>query len=166
MKQIIKGAWIFCFVLYTVYFFRHYSELPDKFATHWDASGQANGWSLKENFRNQFFALSLFVNALFVAISYFINLIPDSMINWPDKAWWFATPERKQMAFDRIQSIFSLAGIYVNLVFLFCVHVIFQSANVPVLFEIPINAGAMIVLGLAVVLIACCLALTFRKPVT
>jgi uncharacterized membrane protein len=163
MKQILKGVWIFSFALYTAYFFRHYSELPEKFITHWDASGQPNGWSLKEDFRTHFFALSLFVNALFLGMTYFIRVIPESMINWPDKAWWFATAARKQEAFVRIQSIFSLAGAYVNLVFLFCVHIIFQNAQVPVLFEIPIHLAVMIFFIATVALILFCMAMTFQK---
>jgi hypothetical protein len=90
--------------------------------------------------------------------------MPTAMINIPWKKYWFATDERKMVAFDKLRSVMGLTGIFICTAFLFTEQVIYQGNTKDALFEIPINAGVFGILVLSVFLIA--LVFIITKPPT
>ena len=75
------------------------SRLPARIATHFDASGQPNGWMNRS-------ALVLFT-AIFglgfplfvVGLSYMTRFFPNNLINIPHREYWLS-PEHRGEAFD------------------------------------------------------------------
>ena len=71
------------------------SQLPDRVATHFNGSGEPNGWMSRS--ANQGFMLIFgLMFPLFVAVlCYTTRFLPASFVNIPNKDYWLA-PERKK----------------------------------------------------------------------
>ena len=86
---------------------RQWGSAPGVVPSHFDAAGHPNAWSS----RNAFFALevgvTLLVAALFIAIPSLLKATPVSLINLPNKSYWFA-PERREATLDRLASYFDV----------------------------------------------------------
>jgi uncharacterized membrane protein len=82
-------------LLFAAFQYVHYVPLlPDTVASHFGASGSANGWSTKASFFSVYI-LSLFVaGVLFAGISPVLRRLPVSMLNLPNKAHWLAAERR------------------------------------------------------------------------
>lgn len=79
----------------------YYPLMPGKMATHFGAGGEANGWMTRDGFLFFFWGMCAFLVVLFLLMPKLIALFPDSMINMPNKDYWF-TPERRPLAMGRI----------------------------------------------------------------
>ena len=83
--------------------------LPDRMASHFAASGAANGWMTK----TQFFATYalVFLPALLVEfwVSGRIAKKPDAKLNLPNKEYWLA-PERRAETFGYFDSFLAWYG--------------------------------------------------------
>ena len=86
-----------------------FPQMPGRMASHFAASGTANGWMTKE----QFFAVYAitFLPALFVEflVGRKISKTPDARINLPNKEYWLA-PERRAATFTYFESFFAWYG--------------------------------------------------------
>ena len=71
-----------------------YESMPETVASHFDGSGNADGWSSREDFATMMVALHLFVATVFGFIGAMLPRISDSLINVPHKDIWLA-PERR-----------------------------------------------------------------------
>lgn len=76
--------------------------LPEVMATHFDASGQADGWSSKSSFLITNLLFTLGMAALFLALPLLLNKIPNEWINMPNKEYWLA-PERREETLATMQ---------------------------------------------------------------
>jgi serine/threonine-protein kinase len=83
--------------------------LPDRMASHFAASGAANGWMTKTQFLITY-ALVL-LPALFLEfwVSRTIAKKPDAKLNLPNKEYWLA-PERRAETFGYFESFFAWYG--------------------------------------------------------
>jgi len=72
----------------------YYPLMPGKMATHFGASGAANGWMPRDGFMAFYCGMCAFLVVLFLLMPKLIGLFPDSMINMPNKEYWLA-PERR-----------------------------------------------------------------------
>lgn len=70
--------------------------LPDRLATHFDASGRANGWSSQAGFRAIIAVLIVIFAAMFAG-SGLLRRVPDRFMNLPNKSYWLA-PDRRDQA--------------------------------------------------------------------
>jgi uncharacterized membrane protein len=70
--------------------------LPPRLATHFDASGRANGWSSQTGFRTVLTALIVIFTAMFAGTG-LLRRIPDRFMNLPNKSYWLA-PDRRDQA--------------------------------------------------------------------
>ncbi|MGA2802551.1 MAG: DUF1648 domain-containing protein [Verrucomicrobiota bacterium] len=69
-------------------------QLPERLATHFDASGQPNGWMDRTSYL-LFMAVFGIGFPLFVpAISYFSRFLSDRLQNIPHRDYWFASERR------------------------------------------------------------------------
>jgi serine/threonine-protein kinase len=86
---VTAAAVVFC----GVDFARHYAQLPQRMASHFDARGQPDGWSSK----GEFFAV---VMVTFAVVGVAVGAIPllvrfaPGLVNLPNKKYWLA-PERQ-----------------------------------------------------------------------
>lgn len=88
----------------------YYPQLPERVASHFGASGAADGWSSKTSF----FLVEALVVALMVVLFWGLPLamarIPDGLINLPNKAYWLA-PERREATFEAIRDGLLWCGV-------------------------------------------------------
>ena len=64
----------------------HYPLLPEKMASHFGPSGQADGWMPKDAFMVMNVSLMLFTALLLGSIRTLLRYIPDDAINLPYKS--------------------------------------------------------------------------------
>jgi uncharacterized membrane protein len=68
-------------------------RLPGVVATHFDATGTANGFMERPAFIAFYVGLLLFVSFVFVGIALVVRRVPAELINLPNKDYWLA-PDR------------------------------------------------------------------------
>lgn len=97
----------------------YYPNLPAEMASHFGANGEADGWMSKEFY----FAFMAFVLGLIVVQFTFLpNLIermPLSLINMPNREFWFAE-ERRAETIEIIRHFFewfsaALLGLFIGI---------------------------------------------------
>lgn len=77
--------------------------LPERVASHFDATGLANGYMTRDGYRLFMLAFSLGFPLLMVAlISWLPRLVPD-LTNIPNRAYWFA-PERRETTLATLEA--------------------------------------------------------------
>ena len=77
----------------------YYPQLPEKIASHFTMSGQANGWMAKSNFMTINYSIAGFIIITFMGLSFGLSKIPVSMLNMPNKNYWLSD-EQKQKTCD------------------------------------------------------------------
>ena len=86
---------------------RHWNSAPGRVPSHFDAAGQPNAWSSRNEFFTLQVAVTLGIAALFIAIPWLLKLTPVSLINLPNKSYWLA-PERREETMGRLTSYFDV----------------------------------------------------------
>jgi uncharacterized membrane protein len=79
--------------LQIIYF---YPLMPNKMASHFDASGRANSWMPKEGFFVIYVFVLAILSAVFIILPKVLLKAPKSMINLPHKEYWLAAGRRHQ----------------------------------------------------------------------
>lgn len=74
----------------------YYPRLPDPMASHFDFSGQADNFMSKERFAIIYMCMQMGFAVLFVLLGRFLYVVPDALINVPNKAYWLADQRRLQ----------------------------------------------------------------------
>lgn len=164
MNRKIALAWGLFFLAVVGYLFFIKSGLPDRLAVHFDINGNPNGFQTREVFIHTFLAFITLINAIFLAMFWGIRYFPAVLINIPWKQYWFATEDRKVAAFEKLRAVMGLTGIFICASFLFTEQVIYQANTPNPFFELPVNAGVMVIGVLSVFLIA--LVFMITKPPT
>lgn len=78
----------------------HYHPLlPERMAVHFNAKGEANGWSEKGEFVVLYYAIMGAAALLFGGLALSLRKIPSSLFNMPYREYWLA-PERKAETCD------------------------------------------------------------------
>jgi hypothetical protein len=139
--------------------------LPEIVAVHFDASGDANGFATREDCRQLMLWLTVGAPLFIVIVTALIpHLIPPSMINIPNRAYWLA-PQRagESLAFLSEQGVW-FGCIF--LVFLVCVDEFLVKANstTPPVFPTGPFLCSMALLFAAIGLWALRMFKRFRQP--
>jgi uncharacterized membrane protein len=79
-----------------------YPLLPDTMASHFDGSGRPNGWASKGAFIALYIGLLAMMAANFLVLPAFLEKLPVSLVNLPNKSYWLA-PERREQAWAKVQ---------------------------------------------------------------
>jgi uncharacterized membrane protein len=162
MTKKLGFIWLLVFGAVLGYLALLAGSFPEHLATHFDFTGKPNGFQSKFQFLSTLLFMVFLINGLFLIFFLFINRFPSSLINLPRKDYWFATPERKILAFERLRAVLALLGVFVNTVLLFTVHIIYQGNTQDPIFHIPINGGVIGILVCAVFFI--CLVFLITRP--
>lgn len=165
MKRASVIAWISLGILVLAYLGGNYGRLPETFPTHFDMAGNPNGWSTRSAFLYTFGSLILLINILFFLPFKWIHMCPSSLINLPNKDYWFSTPERKLIGYEKLKTILSITGAFCNLVFLFCVQIIFQESKIVTALQLPITPGVILILTMALGLVVAAFIITKRPSI-
>ena len=100
--------WIFA-VLSSLYFallIYYYPFLPERIASHFNISGEADGWMNKESFLILMIIIFVVVNGSLFGITFFIKS-STSIINIPNKEYYLS-PERKDASLKIINNFLML----------------------------------------------------------
>jgi uncharacterized membrane protein len=90
--------------------------LPDRLASHFNASGMPNGWMTKSQFLVIYGVVLVPALAIEFWVSHRIANKPDASLNLPNKEYWLA-PERRAGTFGYFETFFAWYGC----IFLFVV---------------------------------------------
>lgn len=100
-------------VIYLTYFY-FYNKLPERMASHFGFSSQADGWSTRRGFVTSFLVIQTFTSLVFLGI-YF--LIPRADPNLPNKEYYLSEP-RKHETISFIRNLLLDIGSYTLLLLL------------------------------------------------
>lgn len=74
----------------------YYPQLPEQVASHFDASGQPDGWMSKPFYAAFMVGMTLFIAGVFIVMAYLTANIPVRWINLPHKDYWLAGERRAE----------------------------------------------------------------------
>ncbi len=98
----------------------YYYRMPEEIASHFNASGSADGWMNKSTYFLTYYLIMLSIAVMFYVINLFLNRIPEKMINLPNKKYWL-DPARKEESINSIKNFIywfgTLTITYILLVF-------------------------------------------------
>ncbi len=73
----------------------YYPLMPERMATHFGTSMQADGWSARQSFFTTYALVEVGVVIILLVPVFLTKRLPTSMINMPNRDYWFA-PERRE----------------------------------------------------------------------
>jgi uncharacterized membrane protein len=112
-----------------------YPIMPSPMAVHFNAAGAADGWGPKNYFFITIGGVIALLATLFAGISLLIRVLPDSMVNLPNKAYWLA-PERRVLTHKRLAGQLLFIGA-ITLLLLDGVLYLSCMANIPPASSMP-----------------------------
>jgi RsiW-degrading membrane proteinase PrsW (M82 family) len=133
-------------------------------ATHFDVSGNPNGWSSRYSFFLTWYITIFFMNGMFYAISKLIQKIPESMINIPNKKYWFETEERKKESIKKVVVMLPGTAFLLNIFFSFIYESILRS-NTGKGFDLP-TWGMFLFIAVIMIFTFGYIYTNFKKPKT
>ena len=104
----------------------YYAILPDPIAAHFDATGRPDSWWPKAGFFIFDAVILLFLMAEFILVPRWIEGLPPSMINLPNKAHWLA-PERRAETFAAIRHFLEWFSVLLLLLFTVVNQLVFRA---------------------------------------
>jgi uncharacterized membrane protein len=104
-----------------------YPLMPERMASHFDATGKPNGWIDRNGFVSIYALVVFLLCVIFILTPRLLFLLPDSMINLPNKAYWLAPERRMQTAAAMEQSLGTAGNATTAL--LICIFQMAFSAN-------------------------------------
>ena len=107
-----------------------YPRLPETVASHFNAAGQADGWSSKDAFvRFNALFIGAFA-ALFWGISWLMARLPVDLINMPNREYWLAE-ERRAATLCTIQQQMEWLGVATLLLLIAILQVSIVASLMP-----------------------------------
>jgi uncharacterized membrane protein len=79
-----------------------WSQLPDTMASHYGLSGRADSYMSKEGFFLVFVLIGGGALAAIFASPMLMRRLPPSLINIPNRNYWLANEERREIAIERM----------------------------------------------------------------
>lgn len=77
-------------------------QLPDTVASHFGINGAADNWMSKQSFIIFYGTVLVSTAALFLFVGLFAHVVPDNLLNLPNKQYWLA-PERRNETYAYIR---------------------------------------------------------------
>ncbi|MCE9598199.1 MAG: DUF1648 domain-containing protein [Spirochaetia bacterium] len=90
--------------------------LPDRVATHFDIYGHPDSWASNLSNTILFCGLFVFFGLLFSGVKFLLGKLPASLINMPNREYWFA-PERREASLAKVAIFMAEFGFFANLFF-------------------------------------------------
>jgi len=141
----------------------YYPKMPANMASHFGASGAANGWQSRE----AFFLLMIIVNGVSAVITFLaprqITSSPDARINLPNREYWLAA-ERREGTFAYITSMMAWFGCAVLTVLLVGTYLAIQAnLSTDQQFDSNLMLGMMVLLSIFILVLLVRFVSHFRR---
>ena len=78
----------------------YHAALPERVASHFDASGRPDGWMAKDAFTTVAVVTYLVTGGLFLALGRFLPTLPPGLVNLPNREHWLAPARRAETMED------------------------------------------------------------------
>lgn len=101
-------------------------QMPDPLATHFGASGLANGWQSKAAFFSTELGLLVLAAVLAFGVPRMMASVPLSLVNLPNKEYWFS-PERRAATLAFFRAQFAWFGCALLAFLLFVNELVFRA---------------------------------------
>ena len=163
MKKVLAATWFIFFLLYAAALVLVIPNLPDRIATHFDFSGNANGYQEKSTYLTVMVTIGAVVNGVFFILYHVMGRIPEKFINLPRKEFWFAAPERKAFVMERLKVSLLLPGVITNFVLCLAQQAIYQANVKDPVFTLPLGFLPFLIGVVIIVVIVISITLT-RLP--
>lgn len=126
-QRFAKMALALAGAVYVIALVASSSLLPNRVASHFGWSGQADGWMGRTEYTVFMAGVGLGLLALFLSIGWVIRHAPASSINLPQRDYWLA-PERRDETSATLGRQFCWLGVMM-MVFLLGMHALVIEAN-------------------------------------
>jgi uncharacterized membrane protein len=137
-----------------------YPLLPDRLASHFSASGIANGWMTKSQFLITYAAMLLPALAVEFWVSHSIANKPDAKLRLPNKEYWLS-PERRAETFAYFDRFFAWYGCALLFVEVFTMSLAMR-ANFDAPPQLPSGPIVSVVVGFVLFNVAAVIAMYRR----
>lgn len=104
----------------------YYPNLPENVASHFNDLGEPNGWMARQNFVIFEGVLLLIIIFEFTLLPFFIEKMPTSLVNLPNKNYWLAA-ERREATFRTIKSYFEWFSVALLSLFIAVNQLVFRA---------------------------------------
>lgn len=101
-------------------------RLPERMASHFSASGAANGWSSPGEFFGLIFAINLLYLSMFLISPLLIKVVPARFVNLPHRDYWL-TPERLPEAMRRMGILMLDFALMSQLLMAYAVQLVIEA---------------------------------------
>ena len=112
-------------------FVHYYPKLPETIAVHFGAGGEANGWNPRLTFMITYGIIEAIIILIAIAAAFLIEKTPTSMINLPNRDYWFSK-ERRQKTIEALSS---------QVIWFEVVTLAFMIAVAQMIFMVNLRAG-------------------------
>ena len=166
LRSCLKYLWIISIVFLVWQAYSSYPQLPDRMASHFDASGNPDRWSSKSGFFTMWYVLIFGMNGIWLLSVVLISKLSGKNLRWtfniPNRDYWFETEERKGKCVRLMNTMMFGIAFLTNIMWGFILHGIIQS-NIETkihirMWVIFVPVGIMLVFTFVYLLTA------FRKP--
>jgi hypothetical protein len=104
----------------------YWQYLPERVATHFNASGKPDGWMSRDAATLTMLGLQTLMPLLFLALGFAMYRIPSSMINIPHREFWLH-PDRRDASIQFIARSTAAFSLGLSLFFLGINHLTFRA---------------------------------------
>ena len=128
MKRFWHLFWIFTLVIMALQLIFQFPELPERIPSHFDFQGNPDGWSSKSSFIIIMIAVIVGINIWYPLIGILVRKIPRSLINIPNKDYWYETPRRMEYMTGILKTMLAMMFSIMNLIFIYLFYYTYQMA--------------------------------------
>ena len=128
MKRFWHLFWIFTLIVIALQMFIMFPEMPETIPTHFDFKGNADGWSSKDSFLIIMIVVILGINIWYPLIGFLGHKMPRSLVNIPNKDYWYATPKRKEQMLAVFNVMMAMIFGIMNVIFIYLLYYTYQMA--------------------------------------
>jgi serine/threonine-protein kinase len=104
----------------------YYPRLPETVASHFDISGEPNGWTSKGAFLGLSVGIALLLAGCFGLLPMILRKLPAAFINVPNRNYWLA-PERRPETVERLRAEMLWLGVVAQLLVLVIVELVARA---------------------------------------
>jgi uncharacterized membrane protein len=110
--------WLFTLAVYLIQAVLAYAELPQTVVTHFNMQGSPDGFGSKDDLYLGLAFAALLINIWPPLISFIMRKLPAGWVNFPNKEYWYATPDRKTRATSIMVGLTAIIMGLINLIFI------------------------------------------------
>lgn len=107
-----RNLWLFfaiCLAVAAMHLNWAYSQLPEQMATHFNASGEPDGWSSRSGFAVAYLLLIGTSALVFAGLALLMHRLPMGTVSLPNRDFWLA-PERRAVTVRRLAEYLLVIG--------------------------------------------------------